>query len=163
MNQSVVILAGSLLLLWGGCKPESDTAHQPTDSPFSPQGSQADLVYNPVRPDGTIDSSYLPVLTWDQDRFHFGEILEGDVVTHEFTFTNTGTAPLLIQQATSTCGCTIPEWPKEQIAPGDKGRILVKFSSLHKTGQQSKEVTIFANTFPNQTRVTIEGRVAKTN
>ncbi len=122
----------------------------------------SDLLYNPVRPDGSIDSSYLPILTLDETVFDFGEINEGDIVNHEYSFTNTGTAPLLIQNATSTCGCTVPEWPKEPLAPGSKGSIKVKFDSANKEGDQSKLVTIFANTFPNQSVVTIKGKVVKT-
>lgn len=156
-------LLGFALFLISSCKPDTGTDEGPADSPFQPKGSQADLVYNPVRSDGSIDSAFLPILTWKEDVYDFGDIMEGDVVTHEFEFTNSGTAPLLILNATSTCGCTIPEWPKEQISPQKSGRIQVKFNSLHKTGQQSKEVTIFANTFPNQSKVTIKGKVLKTN
>lgn len=123
----------------------------------------ADLVYNPVRPDGSIDSSYLPILTWDQDVYDFGSIFEGDVVTRQYTFRNTGTAPLLIINATSTCGCTVPEWPKKPIQPDSTSSIVVKFNSLNKPGAQSKEVTIFANTFPNTSKITIKGKVNTKN
>lgn len=118
-----------------------------------------DLVYNPVRADGSIDSSYLPMVTWKEDDYDFGTIFEGDIVTKEFAFTNTGTAPLLILKATSTCGCTIPEWPKNPVQPDSSSFIRVKFNSLHKQGGQRKTVTIFANTIPNTTTVTIHGKV----
>jgi hypothetical protein len=149
--------------LGSGCKREGTSENKPADESFTPKGDVADLVYNPVRPDGSIDSSFLPILTWKEDVYEFGTIYEGDIVTHEYHFTNTGTAPLLITDAKSTCGCTIPEWPKKPIPPDSTGSILVKFNSLHKTGPQSKEVTIFANTFPNQSKITIKGRVEKTN
>lgn len=119
----------------------------------------ADLVYNPMRSDGTLDSTYLPILTWEETVYNFGTILEGDIVTKEFNFTNTGTAPLLIVKASSTCGCTIPKWPKEPILPGNTGSIKVKFNSLDKMGDQNKVVTIFANTFPNTTKIAIKGKV----
>ena len=122
-----------------------------------------DLVYNPVRADGTIDSSFLPILTWKEDVFDFGSVNEGDIVTKDYFFTNTGTAPLLILNATSTCGCTIPEWPKSPIPPDSTGSIKVKFNTLHKPGLQSKEVTIFANTFPNTSKIIIKGKVDTTN
>ena len=126
---------------------------------FEPKGEMADLVYNPMRSDGTLDSTYLPILTWEETVYNFGTILEGDIVTKEFNFTNTGTAPLLIVKASSTCGCTIPEWPKEPILPGNTGSIKVKFNSLDKMGDQNKVVTIFANTFPNTTKIAIKGKV----
>jgi Protein of unknown function (DUF1573) len=145
-----------------GCK-DNTTPHPSTDTPFKPAGDMADLVYNPVRADGTIDSSYLPVLTWKEEIYDFGTVFEGDVVTKDFYFTNTGTAPLLILNATSTCGCTIPEWPKSPVPPDSTSSIKVKFNTLNKPGAQSKEVTIFANTFPNTGKITIKGKVESTN
>lgn len=142
-----------------GCKDVSSGSMASSEEDFKPGGSMADLVYNPVKSDGTIDSSYLPILTWEEEVYDFGTIFEGDVVTKDFSFTNTGTAPLLILRATSTCGCTIPEWPKTPIAPDSTASIKVKFNSLHKAGDQSKEVTIFANTFPNSSKITIKGKV----
>lgn len=147
------------LLLMSGCKETSSGSATASEDAFKPAGGMADLVYNPVRSDGTIDSSYLPILTWNEEVYDFGSIIEGDVVTKDFRFTNTGTAPLLILRATSTCGCTIPEWPKTPIAPDSTSSIKVKFNSLHKAGDQSKEVTIFANTFPNSSKITIKGKV----
>ena len=141
------------------CKPEPKPATEPTDPAFKPSGSMADLVYNPIRPDGTIDSSYLPILQWLDTVFNFGEVKEGDIITREFAFHNVGTAPLLITNASSTCGCTVPEWPKEPIPPDSSGVIQVKFNTVGRTGAQTKEVTIFANTIPNQSTLRLTGRV----
>jgi len=118
-------------------------------------------VHNPVRPDGSIDSSFLPIMSLKDTLFDFGTVNEGDIITKEFFFTNTGTAPLLITEAKSTCGCTIPEWPKEAIAPDSSGAILVKFNTINRTGAQLKEVSIFANTYPNQQIVKLSGKVIK--
>jgi hypothetical protein len=123
----------------------------------------ADLVYNPMRPDGTLDSSFLPIMTLRDSVFDFGSVPEGDTVTHVFTFTNTGTAPLLVTRANSTCGCTIPKWTTEPVEPGNTGEITVKFNSAGRPDHQSKEVTIFANTFPNEHKVRIKGNVVKRN
>lgn len=148
-----------LVVVMASCKQEPATVTETPDPIFQPKGGMADLVYNPMRSDGTLDSSYLPVLTWKEDQFDFGTLFEGDIVTHDFEFTNTGTAPLLITRATSTCGCTIPEWPRKPVPPDSTSSIRVKFNSLHKEGGQKKVVTIFANTFPNTTTVTIQGKV----
>lgn len=148
------------LLLVGACQKERSPATAvPEDQPFNPTGGMQDLVYNPVRADGTIDSTYLPIFTWKEDVYDFGTIFEGDIATRDFEFTNTGTAPLLILKATSTCGCTIPEWPKKPVQPDSSSYIRVKFNSLHKQGGQRKVVTIFANTIPNTSTVTIKGNV----
>ena len=147
-----------LCVFVSACKKEKAGPVYP-DPAFQPKGNLSDLVYNPVRPDGSIDSSYLPVMTFKDTLFEFGTVNEGDIITKEFAFTNTGTAPLIITEAKSTCGCTVPEWPREAIAPDSSGVITVKFNTLHRTGSQLKDVTIFANTFPNQAIVRLKGIV----
>ena len=147
--------------LFSCAKKETPLSSEPET--MTPSGKLSDLVYNPVREDGTIDSSFLPIITWEDTVYDFGVIYEGDVVNREFKFKNTGTAPLLINNASSTCGCTIPEWPTKPIPPGQEGTIKVKFDSKNKPGAQSKEVTIFANTFPSQRIITIKGIVEKPN
>jgi hypothetical protein len=151
-----------LLAVIGISACNQNPASKPDTEPaFKPTGTLADLVHNPVRPDGSIDSSFLPIMSLQDTLFDFGTVNEGDIITKEFFFTNTGTAPLLITEAKSTCGCTIPEWPKEAIAPDSSGAILVKFNTINRTGAQLKEVSIFANTFPNQQVIKLSGRVIK--
>lgn len=146
------------------CKQaQSDEGESKTEvKVFKPKGDLSDLVYNPVRADGTIDSSFLPILSLDEVEFDFGTINEGDIAKKEFSFQNTGTAPLLILNASSSCGCTVPEWPKDPIPPGERGVIKVKFDSKNKEGLQNKEVTIFANTYPNRSIISVKGNVVKT-
>ncbi|UXP33808.1 DUF1573 domain-containing protein [Reichenbachiella agarivorans] len=107
-----------------------------------------------MKPDGP-----LPVFTFTEEDYDFGKINEGDEVEHVFQFTNTGDAPLIISDAKGSCGCTVPEWPKEPIGIGEKGQIKVKFNSSKKPGIQNKTVTITANTFPKQSRIKIKADV----
>jgi len=93
------------------------------------------------------------------DTHDFGEINEGDKVSHTFKFSNTGQEPLIINSAKGSCGCTVPEWPKEPIPPGGEGEIMVEFNSKGKKNKQTKTVTINANTDPNPTRLTIKANV----
>src|SRR5437868_6966461 len=58
-----------------------------------------------------------------EQEFNFGNIKQGDVVTHEFEFTNTGNEPIVISSASGSCGCTVPTWPKEPIGKGSKSTI----------------------------------------
>lgn len=102
----------------------------------------------------------LPVLTFQKEEHDFGKIDEGDVVEHTFEFTNTGDADLVISQAQATCGCTVPEWPKEPIAPGEKGKITARFNSAGKPNLQSKTITITANTWPEKSTLRIKADVA---
>jgi len=88
----------------------------------------------------------LPAITFTKTNHDFGTINEGDIVEHNFTFTNTGNAPLVIINAKGSCGCTVSKWTKEPIAPGAKGDMLVRFNSNGKPNLQNKQVTITTNT-----------------
>ncbi|MCA6361940.1 MAG: DUF1573 domain-containing protein [Bacteroidetes bacterium] len=90
----------------------------------------------------TMDRPTAPVMTFDNLEFNFGTIKQGEVVTHEFRFRNTGKEPLIINNAQGSCGCTVPEYPKEPIKPGGTGVIKVTFNSASKLNQQDKTVTI---------------------
>ncbi len=96
-------------------------------------------------------------------RYDFGKLKDGDVVKHGFTFTNTGSSPLIISEAHGSCGCTIPSFPKEPIPPGGKGQIEVQFDSKGRSGLQNKTVTVTANTDPSQTVLNISSNVDKKN
>lgn len=107
-----------------------------------------------------------PEFKFNETAFDFGNINEGDVVEHTFSFTNAGQAPLIISNAAGSCGCTIPKWPKEPIPVGGTGEILVQFNSANKPGVQNKTVTITSNTYPKLTKLNIKALVAakpKTN
>lgn len=121
----------------------------------------SDIIRNPSSADQPLDTVNVAKMTFEQSKFEFGEAKEGDVIEHVFTFTNTGKAPLIIQGARSTCGCTVPEWPSEPIAPGESGEISVRFNTENKTGRQEKPVTVTANTYPATTRVYLRGFVEK--
>ncbi len=93
------------------------------------------------------------------DRHNFGKIKAGAKARHVFKFRNTGKEPLIIADAKASCGCTTPSWPKEPIAPGKIGELVVEFDSSGKFGGQSKRVTIVANTNPPETYCYMEGEV----
>lgn len=78
----------------------------------------------------------------------FGDIKQGDKVSYEFKFKNVGKTPLIITDASATCGCTVPEYPKNPIKPGEEGVIKVVFDSAGKLGLQDKVVTITSNANP---------------
>ena len=89
----------------------------------------------------------LPVMSFERAEHDFGTINEGDVVETTFAFTNTGKSDLIILDARGSCGCTVPEYPKNTpIAPGETREIKVKFDSANKPGNQTKTVTLTNNT-----------------
>jgi hypothetical protein len=106
-----------------------------------------------------IDNLPKTTIEFEEKEYDFGTIKQGDKVSHIFVFKNTGTQPLIINSAKGSCGCTVPNYPKDFIAPGQKGEISVEFSSAGKSGAQTKTVTIIANTDPNPTRITIKAYI----
>jgi len=127
------------------------------------KSSIADIVRNPVTAHEALDTINVAKMEFDETEFNFGTLLEGLSVEHDYTFTNTGKVPLVITDARSTCGCTVPVYPKDPVAPGEKGSIKVKFNSAGKKGNQSKPVTLTANTYPAFTKVFIKGYVHNPN
>ena len=93
-------------------------------------------------------------VVWD-----FGEIKQQESVDHVFTFINTGSEPLIISNAKGSCGCTVPEWPKEPIPPNGVGEIAVQFNSGEKKGKQNKTVTLTTNCTPNTTILRVVGNI----
>ena len=86
------------------------------------------------------------VMTFAEKTHDFGAIKEADgPVTHVFEFTNTGSEPLVIINVNASCGCTRPEYPKEPVMPGKKGKIKVTFNPAGRPGEFSKEVKIRTN------------------
>jgi hypothetical protein len=122
----------------------------------TPQAQAQQPTESEVKPEGP-----LPGMQFSKEEHDFGTINDGDIVEHKFSFKNVGDAPLIITNATATCGCTVPEWPKEPIAVGASGDILVRFNSRNKPGNQAKTVTITANTFPSANKVRIRANVLK--
>lgn len=88
-----------------------------------------------------------PVVSFDKLSHDFGTINEGEVVETVFTLTNTGNSDLIILNARGSCGCTVPDYPKDQpIAPGDSAEVTVKFDSNNKPNANNRSVTFTTNT-----------------
>ena len=100
-------------------------------------------------------------ISFSETSFDFGEITQGDKVTHIFEFENTGNEALVLSNVQTTCGCTAPEWPREPIAPGKSGSIKVVFNSTGKIGMQNKVITIMSNAVNSPARVKIETNVLR--
>ncbi|CAM3481977.1 DUF1573 domain-containing protein [Aequorivita lipolytica] len=108
--------------------------------------------------DRDAESGKFPVIAFEESVFDFGTIDQGTNVEHVFKFKNTGEGPLMIVNAKSSCGCTVPEYTKEPIAPGESGEMLVKFNGSGQN-QVSKTVTITTNTKAGTETLTIKAFV----
>ncbi len=104
-------------------------------------------------------SGPLTSLKFEQMAHDFGTINQDTENLKIFKFTNTGKEPLIIENAKGSCGCTVPEYPKEPIAPGATGEIKVVYRPGKQKDMQTKNVTITANTDPANTMLTISAKV----
>ena len=84
-------------------------------------------------------------LALSESSFDFGKIKKGDVVEHVYEVTNTGKNPLIISNVQPTCGCTVPDFTKDPILPGQKGKITLKFNSANFDGVVHKSAEVYAN------------------
>ena len=116
-----------------------------------------DLVTNPKSASET--SNKQAVIKFDKEEHDFGTLLQGEVVTYSFHFTNTGNMPLIISEVGSSCGCTVGDYPREPIAPGKTGDIKVTYNSSGHHGFQSRFLTVMSNTNPAKTTLRIKGTV----
>jgi hypothetical protein len=135
--KSIPLLMASLSLMMFSCGGNQDTNN----------AISAEVVGSPTE------------ITFASSEFNFGEIKQGTVVEHEFEFTNTGDNELIIGSAKPSCGCTVPDFPKKPLKPGETGKIKVKFDSTGKVGPQNKTVEISANTEPNVHTLYIKGTI----
>lgn len=100
----------------------------------------------------------MAIASFDAQTFDFGKIKQGTPVTHEFTFTNTGTVPLIITNVQASCGCTTPAWSRDPIAPGAKGFIKATYSAAS-VGAFNKSVNVTANVDGGMVQLLIKGEV----
>lgn len=96
----------------------------------------------------SVGFSYGQDIKFETLEINYGKIDKGSNGTREFYFTNNGNAPLLVQNAQGSCGCTVPTWPKEPIMPGERSKISVKYDT-QRVGAFTKYVTLTTNSTSN--------------
>jgi Protein of unknown function (DUF1573) len=101
----------------------------------------------------------LPVAEYSELEHDFGTVTEGEKVSFEYRVKNTGQAPLIIQGAQPSCGCTVPDWSKNPIAVGKAGFVKAEFDTHGKSGAQNKSITVTSNTWPKTTILKFKGMV----
>jgi hypothetical protein len=117
-----------------------------------------DVVTNPNSASGEQENT-LPVMAFEKDMHDFGKLIAGEKAVYTFKFRNAGKSDLVISQVKSSCGCTVPRYPKEPIGPGEEGEIKVTFDSSSRKGMQNKAITIVTNCQPNSTIIRIKAQV----
>ncbi len=149
------ILVAGALAACNSNSAQTTTKASNTDTFASPAAAATKADANMVN----VPAGDLPTMKFERESHDFGKIKSGESVHYDFKFTNTGKSPLIIANATATCGCTKPEFPKTPVAPGASDVIKVTFNSTGKMGLQDKQITITANTNPAESRVHLVGEV----
>jgi len=159
MKKILFVLAAYITIV-SSCNEADKTAdaNNPTasDSPISKDSldklnATSKAANNPSAPQETpVDTASLTTVQWlDGQNKDFGKMKEGENLDVSFRFKNTGKRPLIISRVWAQCGCTVPETPKKPYAPGETGVIKASFNSAGKSGPNSKEVYMSANTNPS--------------
>jgi hypothetical protein len=120
-----------------------------------------EVVENPVTAGESAVAKDGPRIFFEKTTHDFGRLKEGERLEYSFVFTNKGNADLLIDHCSGSCGCTVPEWPKDPIRPGEQGKIKVSFDSQGRSGMNDKTITILANTIPRSTILRVTAQVTK--
>lgn len=140
IKKTLSIIAVALLLVTASCKKETVASVEGT-STSDANGKFASM-------------------NFDKTEHDFGNIMQGDKVETIFTFTNDGDVDLVITSAKGSCGCTVPEYPKTPIKPGEKASMKVSFNSSGKKGHNKKSVAIQANTKKGVEKLIITADIA---
>jgi hypothetical protein len=159
-----VALLGGLLVVWS-CQSSSDDTKSEARAELEDR-TETTLVTGEPIPTPTaseIDEPVGPLTTvrFEETRYDYGTVEQGEKVIYVFKFQNTGSEPLVLSDVRPSCGCTTPKWTREPVAPGEDGEIHVEFDTKGKSGQQTKTVTVTANTDPSKTVLTVAGEVLK--
>ncbi|ATP55209.1 hypothetical protein CPT03_01390 [Pedobacter ginsengisoli] len=151
-----ILLLAAVALTLASCQSKTDknvnTVSAETDSAAIASKADSAKAEAVRRVDG-------PVLTFETSNYYFGKIEKGEKVSYSFKFRNTGKMPLIIKEAIATCGCTVPEVPKEPIKPGQAGELNVVFNSAGKTGRQDKIVSVRSNALNSAIELHLTGEI----
>lgn len=146
MNRLTIILLTTIAILFTSCDNSST-------------GISTDIVNNNNSAVKTAGEGQTAKMMFRETTHDFGTVIQGERVAYGFKFTNIGGSDLLITRVSTSCGCTVGDYPKEPIAPGKSGIIEVSFDSKNRKGFQNKTITVLANTEPNTTTLRIKTKI----
>lgn len=107
------------------------------------------------------NSNAMPVISFNEDFHDFGKLSPDEIVSYAFKFKNTGKSILVISNVAASCGCTVVDYPKKPVKPGEESMIDVKFDTKGKRGLQTKSITVIANTEPAATTLRIQASIVE--
>jgi len=121
----------------------------------------SDIVNNPASIENNKVSASNAIIKFETTEHDFGDIMEGEKVSYSFKFNNVGKDDLVITTVSTTCGCTVTDFPKDPLKPGESGTIEVTFNSSGRSGKQVKVITVATNANPSMSQLTIKANVRK--
>ena len=119
------------------------------------------IIQNPNTAEGYDNTVAMPKITFDTYQHDFGRLTTNESIAYSFHFRNTGNADLVISRCEASCGCTVADYPRRSVKPGEEGYVTITFSSAGKTGQQVQEVTVLSNAQPARTKLRIIAQVGR--
>lgn len=146
MNRYLIIFV--LALAFSSCKNNTDKL-------------PADIISNPNSAAGLDEDMKMPIISFKKTEHDFGKVIQGEVVSYSFKFTNTGNTDLLIAKVSTSCGCTASKYPVDPIKPGETKMIEAKFDSQNRMGFQNKRITVLTNSTPAKQNLYIKADVIK--
>ncbi len=146
MYKYFILLMFGLMLI--GCNNNEDKI--PTD-----------IIQNPNSANGLDENMKTAQVEFNKTEYDFGQIIQGEIVTYSFKFTNTGNADLFITNVSTSCGCTVSEYPVDAIKPGETKSIKAIFDSENRIGFQNKRITVLTNATPAKYVLKIKTDVLK--
>lgn len=157
----VFLISLSVLLFSCGdmVKEVGDNPKTPSKKEEAKPSLSSNLVMNDKTAESSSKKSGMPEFNFEKELHDFGQLVDGEKVSYSFKFINSGDAPLIISNAKGSCGCTVPNWSRDPIAPGESGSIDVTFNSSGRSGKQNKAITLTANTNPSRKVINITSEV----
>ncbi len=148
MKKFILILLFAISLIFQSCENNNNN-----------NGLSTDVVNNSNSAINVGEKGTAPEMQFKETVHDFGNMIQGERIVYGFKFVNIGGSDLIITRVSTSCGCTVGDYPKEPIAPGEDGIIEVTFDSHKKKGFQNKSITILANTEPNSTTLRVKAKV----
>ena len=167
LNLLLLLMFASVLMLQS-CKNDDsvkesareklhNTDKKIAESSTNPKDVLKKKEQEPVGPTTTVE--------FKEKAYDFGKVMDGDIVEHDYHFTNTGDEPLILKNVKASCGCTVPTWPRKPVAPGDKGVIHARFDTKRRGrpggAPQNKRITVTGNIEGGKVILTLKGLVDK--
>ncbi|MGM0613295.1 MAG: DUF1573 domain-containing protein [Bacteroidota bacterium] len=118
-----------------------------------------DLINNPSSASDKENNDKQPKIVFENTEHDFGKVIDGEIVSYSFEFTNEGNSDLVITSVDADCGCTVAEYPEKPVKPGEKGYIDLQFDSKHRQGFNHKEATVLSNAVPNKVQLDLKAKV----